>query len=128
MAGLRTADGRSGAGAGSGRRPADDNTSDRAWARTMRLPGVVETSPLPGEELGLDEPVQFFFDQPMDRDTVQAAFRVWPVVGGALSWAGDSALTYRRAISSTSGPPSLRSPSRTARLRRRAYRWTSRLR
>jgi len=57
-------------------------------------PRVVETSPLPGEELGLDEPVTFFFDQPMDRDTVQAAFRVWPVVGGALSWAGDSALTY----------------------------------
>ena len=57
-------------------------------------PRVVETSPLPGEELALDEPVTFFFDQPMDRASVEAAFSVDPAVDGALTWAGDSALTF----------------------------------
>ena len=56
-------------------------------------PRVVETSPLAGEELALDEPVTFFFDQPMDRASVEGAFSVSPAVDGALTWAGDSALT-----------------------------------
>ena len=65
-----------------------------ARARTTHLPAVVETSPLPGEELALDEPVTFFFDQPMDRASVEAAFSVDPAFDGALTWAGDSALTF----------------------------------
>ena len=57
-------------------------------------PRVVETAPLAGEELALDDPVTFYFDQPMERVSVEDAFSVSPAVEGTLTWAGDSALTF----------------------------------
>ena len=58
-------------------------------------PQVFDTIPLPGEELPLDGPVTFFFDQPMDPDTVSAAFAVEPAAAGSLNWSGDfTTLTF----------------------------------
>lgn len=72
--------------------PAAQSAPDRQ--ADAPAPRVVETSPLVGEELGLDEPVTLYFDQPMDRAAVEGAFSVSPAVDGALSWAGDTALTF----------------------------------
>lgn len=49
-------------------------------------PQVVETAPLPGQELTLDGAVTFYFDQPMDPAAVEAAFGVEPDVPGDLAW------------------------------------------
>ena len=58
-------------------------------------PQVVDTMPLPGEELPLEGPVVFYFDQPMDETAVAGAFSVEPAVEGVLSWSADSsALTF----------------------------------
>ncbi|MBP8972327.1 MAG: Ig-like domain-containing protein, partial [Anaerolineae bacterium] len=61
-------------------------------------PQVVDTMPLPGEELPLEGPVVFYFDQPMDETAVTGAFSVEPAVEGALTWSADaSALTFTPA-------------------------------
>ena len=57
-------------------------------------PQVFDTDPLPGEELALDGPVTFYFDQAMDQASVEAAFSVAPAVAGELSWPDDVTLTF----------------------------------
>ncbi|GAB4407588.1 MAG: hypothetical protein Kow00106_00470 [Anaerolineae bacterium] len=63
----------------------------QAWGEEGETlpPQVFDTMPLPGEELPLEGPVIFFFDQPMNPDTFPAAFSVDPQVEGTLSWSGD---------------------------------------
>lgn len=41
-------------------------------------PQVVDTQPLPGEEIPLDSTITFYFDRPMDLESVQAALSVIP--------------------------------------------------
>ena len=57
-------------------------------------PRVFDTVPLAGEELALDGPVTFYFDQPMDPATVEGAFSVTPAVPGDLSWPDESTLKF----------------------------------
>ncbi len=57
-------------------------------------PQVFDTVPLPGEELALDGTVTFFFDQPMDAASVEAAFRIEPEVAGTLNWPDASTLRF----------------------------------
>ncbi|RPI99346.1 MAG: hypothetical protein EHM39_06690, partial [Chloroflexi bacterium] len=57
-------------------------------------PQVVDTIPLAGEELPLDGPVTFYFDQDMDAASVEAAFSVSPAVAGDLSWPTASTLVF----------------------------------
>jgi uncharacterized protein YfaS (alpha-2-macroglobulin family) len=66
-----------------------------AWGQEGGLPPqVYDTTPLAGEELALDGPVTFYFDQAMDQASVKSAFSVAPEVAGALSWPDDSTLTF----------------------------------
>ncbi len=42
--------------------------------------------PCPGEEITLDSPIAFRFDQPMDQDSVEAAWAIEPAVNGRFQW------------------------------------------
>ncbi|HLY29255.1 MAG TPA: Ig-like domain-containing protein, partial [Aggregatilineales bacterium] len=58
-------------------------------------PQVVETAPAHGEELPVDGSVTFYFDEPMDHASVEAAFSTLPVLKGALGWPSDSTATFK---------------------------------
>ncbi len=49
-------------------------------------PQVIASNPAPGEEITLDSPIVFRFDQPMDQDSVEAAWAVEPAVNGRFQW------------------------------------------
>jgi len=49
-------------------------------------PQVIQVSPARGEEQLLDAPVRLVFDQPMDADTVEAAFTIEPAIAGDFEW------------------------------------------
>lgn len=51
-------------------------------------PRVIDTDPLPGEELALDSPVRFIFDRPMDAASEITQVRVEPALDGSgtLNW------------------------------------------
>lgn len=55
-------------------------------------PVLTEVSPLDGSQLGLEEPVTFFFSQPMDRGSVESALYGLP--NGSHTWSDDSTLTF----------------------------------
>ena len=57
-------------------------------------PRIVETAPLAGQELTLDGPVTFYFDQAMDPASVEAAFSVSPDAPGDLAWPDESTLVF----------------------------------
>ena len=57
-------------------------------------PQVYDTAPLPGEELLLDGPVTFYFDQAMNPTAAEAAFSVDPAIDGALSWTDEFTLVF----------------------------------
>ncbi len=57
------------------------------------LPPVLsEVSPLDGSQLGLKEPITFYFSQPMDRDLVESVLYGLP--DGSRTWSDDSTLTF----------------------------------
>src|SRR5262245_9303130 len=60
-------------------------------------PQVIDTKPVRGEELPLDGSITVYCDQPMDRQSVQAAFGVNPAVNGSLQWADDRTATFKAA-------------------------------
>ncbi len=55
-------------------------------------PILAEVSPLDGSQLGLDQPITFYFSQPMDRDSVEASLYGLP--SGSRAWSDDSTLTF----------------------------------
>jgi hypothetical protein len=55
-------------------------------------PVLAEVSPLDGGQLGLDEPITFYFSQPMNRDSVEASLFGLP--SGSRTWSNDSTLTF----------------------------------
>ncbi|MBN1486274.1 MAG: Ig-like domain-containing protein [Anaerolineae bacterium] len=57
-------------------------------------PLILGFSPQKGAEVTPDSVVTVLFDQPMDRDSVTAAFQVTPEVEGDLSWEGDQTLHF----------------------------------
>ncbi len=48
-------------------------------------PQVIDSDPLPGEEIGLEAAITLYFDQPMDWESVQAAFKAVPTVTGQFA-------------------------------------------
>jgi len=58
-------------------------------------PAIVESNPSPRAELPLLSPVTFYFNQPMQRDSVESALEVEPTVEGSLSWQNDSILVFK---------------------------------
>ncbi len=49
-------------------------------------PTILLRSPAPGEELGIDAPIEITFDRSMDPGTVEAAFSIEPAVAGRFEW------------------------------------------
>lgn len=57
-------------------------------------PQVLGHTPAPGEEQSLTEPVIIVFDQPMDRPSVERAFKIQPPVAGSFNWPNDTTLAF----------------------------------
>ena len=57
-------------------------------------PDLVETDPIPGAQLTLENPITFYFNQPMDRPTVEEAISAEPSINGTFTWQDDSKLTF----------------------------------
>ncbi len=55
-------------------------------------PVLAEVSPLDESQLGLDQPITFYFSQPMDSNSVEAALFGLP--SGSRTWSDDSTLTF----------------------------------
>src|SRR5512143_1158438 len=60
-------------------------------------PHVIDTSPFRGEELPLGATVTFYFDQPMDGASVDAALTITPDVVGQLEWPDDATAVFHPA-------------------------------
>jgi hypothetical protein len=58
-------------------------------------PYVIQVTPVPGEEQPLDAPLQVVFDQPMDANSVQAAFSIAPAVVGDFEWPLPHVMRFR---------------------------------
>ena len=57
-------------------------------------PEVVETVPLDGSQISLREEIVFYFNQPMDRASVESAIHVEPAVPGNFSWMDDATIKF----------------------------------
>lgn len=57
-------------------------------------PALVETDPLPGAQIALKNPIKFYFNQPMQRASVEAALTGEPTLSGSFSWQDDSTVTF----------------------------------
>ncbi len=58
-------------------------------------PQIIDTAPARGEELPLDGTVTFYFNQPMDQASVQAALTISPAVKGTLNWPNDATAQFK---------------------------------
>ena len=58
-------------------------------------PAIIETVPLAGSRIGVQEAITFYFNQPMDRASVETAWIADPVGGGEFLWADDATLTFK---------------------------------
>ncbi len=65
------------------------------WQTESAVPRVTETLPFEGEELQLTQPITLYFNQAMNRESVEAALSVAPDTAqlGTLAWADDLSLT-----------------------------------
>ncbi|MEA3340394.1 MAG: Ig-like domain-containing protein, partial [Chloroflexota bacterium] len=62
-------------------------------------PQVIQAMPARGEEQQLDAPLQLVFDQPMDAETVEAAFTIEPAVAGAFAWPSERVMLFEPSSS-----------------------------
>ncbi len=58
-------------------------------------PALVETDPLPGAQITLENPITFYFNQPMQRTSVETAVSGEPTLSGSFSWKDDSTVTFK---------------------------------
>src|SRR5689334_4382171 len=58
-------------------------------------PRVISSTPALREVVGTDTPITLLFDQPMDRASVEQAFKIDPKVDGAFTWSDDMTLTFK---------------------------------
>jgi uncharacterized protein YfaS (alpha-2-macroglobulin family) len=65
-----------------------------AETETGLPPKIVETVPLNGSRIGLDEEIVFYFDQPMERASVESALSVDPVGAGDFVWVNDETIKF----------------------------------
>ena len=55
-------------------------------------PVLTEVTPPAGSQIGLSQPITFYFGQPMERDSVESALFGLP--SGSLSWEDDATLVF----------------------------------
>ena len=58
-------------------------------------PALVETDPLAGAQIALENPITFYFNQAMQRTSVEAAVSGEPALSGSFSWKDDSTVTFK---------------------------------
>lgn len=58
-------------------------------------PAIVESDPPVGAELPLSQPVRLFFNQPMERASVEAALSIQPALAGLFTWNDDATLEFK---------------------------------
>ncbi|GAP08080.1 large extracellular alpha-helical protein [Anaerolinea thermolimosa] len=63
-------------------------------AQSSLPPVLVETDPPPGSEISPTSPLVFFFNQPMDRPSVEAALQGQPPLSGRFEWLDDSTVRF----------------------------------
>ncbi len=66
-------------------------------------PAVVETIPLDGSRISLQEEIVFYFNQPMNHASVEGALHVEPAVPGNFAWADDATLKFTPSESLEAG-------------------------
>ncbi len=57
-------------------------------------PAVVETYPLTGSSIPVDSPLTFYFNQPMDKGSVEGALQGRPGLSGRFNWVDDATLMF----------------------------------
>jgi len=57
-------------------------------------PALVEVSPLPGSLIALKQPITLYFNQPMDKESVEAAIHFDPGISGGFSWRSNRIVTF----------------------------------
>jgi uncharacterized protein YfaS (alpha-2-macroglobulin family) len=57
-------------------------------------PALVEVTPLPNSVIALQQPISLYFNQPMDKPSVEAAVRFDPSISGRFTWEDDQTLTF----------------------------------
>ncbi len=57
-------------------------------------PALVESAPLPESEIGLKQPFIFYFNQAMEKGTVEAALQAQPPVAGSFKWLNDYSVSF----------------------------------
>ncbi len=63
---------------------------------TANAPTITTMTPHAGDTLAINAPLRFYFSEPMDEDSVQAAFHASPAVRGRFSWTEDGKImTFR---------------------------------
>ena len=75
--------------------PASLPTSIAAQTPQNYAPAIIETVPLAESTIGVNEEITFYFNQPMDRGSVETAWIADPVGGGEFIWADDATLKFK---------------------------------
>src|SRR5512137_109142 len=57
-------------------------------------PAISDTMPAAGSQIPLQAPITFYFNQPMEKKSVEAAWTVQPAIAGVWNWADDSAILF----------------------------------
>ncbi len=57
-------------------------------------PSIIETQPLNGSRIGTQEEIVFYFNQPMERASVERSLRVEPNDAGSFRWDDDATLRF----------------------------------
>jgi len=70
------------------------NTATPTPLPPTQPPALVETDPLPGSQIALLNPITFYFNQPMQRASVEAAVTGVPTLSGKFTWKDNSSLTF----------------------------------
>ena len=57
-------------------------------------PDLVETKPINGSLIGLEELLSFYFNEAMDKHSVEASFQAEPAISGQFRWQDEASLTF----------------------------------
>jgi hypothetical protein len=75
-----------------------DDTSDQGLPPPVSVgplpPALVEALPMPGSELSLTGSISFYFNQAMDRASVEAALSGEPGLSGSFNWIDDATVSF----------------------------------
>jgi alpha-2-macroglobulin len=68
--------------------------AEQAAQQPEYAPALIEVNPQPLSEFTPGTSPVFYFNQPMDRPSVEAAFRMQPEIGGTFEWIDDATMRF----------------------------------